>query len=293
MIHRLALMLAVLLCLGACQDEPGGGYTGGASPILFEVADADGETKAWLFGTIHSLPDDTEWRTDKLDEAIGNADSLIVEIAALEDSAALFDIYRRLSVTPGQPDIGLKVTADRRPALFSLIDEAGYRPRDFQSLETWAVALNLAQVFDTGEPENGADRAMIHAFKGRPIHEFEGVEKQLGIFDQLPEKEQQDLLAAVVEEADTRSADPARLQRAWLSGDIKVLEEATTEGMLADPELRQALLVDRNRDWLSQLIKRLDQGQRPLVAVGAAHLVGPDGLPALLERQGYTVSRVQ
>ena len=37
----------------------------------------------------------------------------------------------------------------------------------------------------------------------------------------------------------------------------------------------------------------LKQTPRPLVGVGAAHLVGPDGLAALLEQRGYTVRRLQ
>lgn len=292
MIRSLASLLAACLLLAGCQDKPEEG-SGGASPLLFEIASANGEVEGWLFGTIHSLPDDTIWRTTELDRTIEQADSLIVEIAALDDSAALFDIYRRLAMTPNQPDIGLKVPPSKRPALFQLLDRAGYSPRDFHALETWAVALSLAQVFETGDPENGADLAVIRAFEGRPILEFEGAEKQLAIFDTLPEKEQSDLLVAVVDEAEMRNDDPGKLRDAWLAGDVDQLEAATREGMMADPELREALLVKRNRDWDAQLAPILESDDRPLVAVGTGHLVGPDGLPALLEKRGYSVQRIQ
>jgi len=62
--------------------------------------------------------------------------------------------------------------------------------------------------------------------------------------------------------------------------------------MLADKELRQALLVDRNTAWTLRLENLLSAKDRPLVAVGAGHLLGPDGLPAMLEKDGYIVRRL-
>ena len=286
-------MLAAGLALAACSDGGSGGEVTNPSPLLYEIAGKDGQTEGWLFGTIHSLPEGTRWRTDELDETIVNADGLIVEVAALDDSAAIFDTYREYATTPGQPDIATRVPREKIPQLLALIDRAGYSPRDFHSLETWAVALNLAQAYDTGESGEGADRALLRDFKGRPVKELEGAARQFAIFDSLPESEQADLLVAVLDEAESHDQDPGKLRRNWLKGDLEELIAATREGMMADPELRQVLLVDRNRAWVSQIDTSLKQSPRPLIAVGAAHLVGPDGLAAHLEKRGYTVTRLQ
>ncbi len=80
---------------------------------------------------------------------------------------------------------------------------------------------------------------------------------------------------------------------AWKTGDLSALEKSSGAGLLADPELRAALLTSRNEAWMSHLLPILDRSERPLIAVGAAHLLGEDGLPALLAREGYTVRRVQ
>ena len=288
------LVFASLLGLAGCSEEvPDSVFSQPASPILYQVNDSDGNTEAWLFGTIHSLPDGVEWRTKKLEDVVGKADLLVVEIAELEDQRAMTQTFNSLAITRGQPDISRKVPEEYRPALFDMIRRAGLRPSDFGATETWAAALTLAQVGETGQASNGADRALMLEFADSQIHELEGIRKQLGIFDQLPEVEQRELLVEVILDVERRTSDPGKTRFAWLTGDLEELERLGSTGLLADPELRAALLVDRNIDWIEQLLPILDTTQVPLVAVGTAHLVGSDGLPAMLEKKGFKVTRVQ
>jgi uncharacterized protein YbaP (TraB family) len=124
------------------------------------------------------------------------------------------------------------------------------------------------------------------------VRELEGARGQLAIFDRLPEGAQRAMLAAVVRESERVRQDPARLQRIWLAGDAAAIEASTREGFLADPALREALLTARNRRWAAALSTALTERPRPLIAVGAAHLVGAEGLVALLEAKGYRLRRI-
>ena len=299
MIKRFSILAAAALALVSCGDSPTDKANAelaegiAPSPILYELSDDSGTARGWMFGTIHSLPADLEWRTPALDSVIQNADSLVVEIADLEDATRMRSTFGQLSTTPGQPDIDQRVPAINRPALSALLSKANYRVSDFRDIETWAAALILAQASNTGEGEAGADRVILREFRGRTIHEFEGAVQQLSIFDQLPESEQSDLLVGVLEEEALKEQDPNRLRRAWLAGDEAALIDATTSGLMADPELREALLVERNQAWIAPLVRILNRGEKPLVAVGAAHIVGKDGLPELLAERGYTVRRIQ
>jgi uncharacterized protein YbaP (TraB family) len=63
--------------------------------------------------------------------------------------------------------------------------------------------------------------------------------------------------------------------------------------MLSDPDLRAALFTGRNRSWSARIAAMLARGEHPFVAVGAAHMAGADGLPAMLAAAGYRVTRVQ
>lgn len=297
MSRRFAGLLALLvgLALAACgqerEPEPELGIEG--RPILWEVGDESGAVEGWLFGTIHALPDGVQWRTALIEETMDRADLLVVEVAGIDDGAALTEIFARLAFDDPPGPLAGRIDPALRPQYDALLDRANMRAAHLDGMESWAAALTLAQVAQSASSENGVDRALIRDFAGREIVELEGGERQLGIFDALPEAEQRDLLDAVIGEARDSADDMGRLARIWSTGDADKLAKLTREGILADPELYEALLAGRNRAWTAQLENLFSANGRPLVAVGAGHMFGPDGLPAMLEAQGYTVRRIQ
>lgn len=293
-----ALVLALLLALGACSEAPdnttrGPGEGARPSPLFYEIARDDGAVHGWMLGTIHALPAGTEWRTAAIMDAAAAADVLIVEVAGLDDPKAMARIFRQLATTPGLPPLSERVAPEHHARLDELAAEAGLSPRQQRQTKSWAAGLILARVTAEGDPANGVDRAMLRSFAGRPVRELEGAQAQLGIFDALPEVDQRALLTAVIRTSDTASSEAARLRDAWLVGDARALEAATRTGLLAEPALRLALYTQRNQRWLGQLDAALQGPNRPLIAVGAAHLVGPEGLVALLEARGWRLNRVK
>jgi uncharacterized protein YbaP (TraB family) len=74
---------------------------------------------------------------------------------------------------------------------------------------------------------------------------------------------------------------------------MKAIAAEGDDGMLADPELKAALLTDRNAVWAERIAALYQTKARPLVAVGAAHMAPPGGLPELLAARGYKVRRVE
>ena len=213
----------------------------------------------------------------------------MVEIAGLDDRAAALALFSAKAAAHGQPDILERVPGELRPALAGLVDRSGLSHDDLRGVDTWAAALMLAQSIRHGDSRNGVDRALVRAFKGREVIELEGMAEQFAMFDDLPEREQRDMLAAVVLDQQSARDDPGRLTRAWLAGDIDRLIDPASSALLADPELRHVLLARRNAEWAPFLARLLRQDERVLVAVGAGHLPGPDGLAALLEAEGFTV----
>jgi len=298
-------ILGLLACLVAACGQPDGPEDTSreqVNPLLWEIARADqpetspdaGEPKGWLLGTIHALPDDTQWRAASTDRAIAEADVLAVEIADLSNGGGMSSAFLSLAYSAGQPPLTARVPADQRERLAELVDETSYRLDDFSRIESWGAALILAQaVGRDAKTANGIDRALLREFASRRIVELEGARAQFQAFDSLSERAQRAMLAAIVEES---QADPETLERPvrlYLAGDDAGLEKLSREGMLGNSEIREALLARRNASWMPQIERLLADDARPLIAVGAAHMVGEDGLVALLEAKGYRVTRLR
>ncbi|WP_190315748.1 TraB/GumN family protein [Porphyrobacter sp. LM 6] len=282
------------MLLAGCNDAPGDAAKDAPppNPLLYEIASADGTVEGWMLGTIHALPEGIDWRTPEISQVIDTADFLVVEIGEPKGRDEYPSIYFSLARSDGLPPLATRLPPELRPQLAAMLARGGMEAEDFAVEESWAAAITLARIDATGDPANGVDRALIDQFDDRQVHELEGLRGQLSIFDRLPEVQQRAMLAAVVRESETARKDPARLQQAWLSGDAATIEASAQKGFLADPALREALLTSRNRRWVDALIPMLANNPRPLVAVGTAHLVGPEGLVALIEARGYRVRRL-
>jgi uncharacterized protein YbaP (TraB family) len=283
---RRLLLAGALLALAACAGQ--GGKWPPPSPALWEVSGPGGQ-HAWLFGTVHALPAGMKWRTDRIDDALAKSSVLVVEIADLAEAQAARSAFYRLSTTPGQPPLTERVPQASRPAVAALLKEAGLGDSDFPATETWGAAMILAARVDSGDPANGVDRALLAG--GKRTVGLESFAQQYAAFDRLAQADQAALLTATARDAAAHAETPQAI--AWLTGDVAALERDAAGGVLADPELRQALQVDRNLAWDMRIEQMLADGEKPFVAVGAAHMFGPQGLPALLAKHGYAVRRVQ
>jgi uncharacterized protein YbaP (TraB family) len=144
------------------------------------------------------------------------------------------------------------------------------------------------------EAELGLDRHFYDRARAdnKPVQGLETVAFQISRFDEMTMEEQDRLLVETLKELETQKSAVTQLADAWKAGDAPAIEKIVLQDLKSDARLYQRMLVDRNRDWLPKLEALTARGRRAFVVVGAAHLVGPDGLLEMLKAKGYTIEQL-
>lgn len=292
--RRLAAFSAI--AASACSIAPAT-EPKAASPAMWKVADED--TTIYLFGTIHLLPKDTKWRSAAFDKAAAGSDTLVVETVIDEDNpAATMGELFKLAVSEGLPPLNQRVAPEKKIALELAIAKSGVPTQVYDKLETWAAAFMLlgVQFKDLGlDPGSGVESALKKQFedRGKAIGQLETNAEQLGFFDRLSEATQREFLAAVLDDPKAMNDQFGSMLAAWSRGDVKGIADSFNADLGEAPELRDALLTQRNANWAKWVKGRLDQPGTVMVAVGAGHLAGNESVLSMLETQGVKVTRVQ
>lgn len=298
------LMLPLLLLIQACSGFPfldmGMAAWDGpkkGTPALWHVEAPNGG-EAWLFGGIHALPADIKWISPKMKKAMDRSDRLVLEVVGLEDPAEITKTFQELGNSPGQPPLADRLPPELRDKGEELRAASRLSPKRFETLESWAAALSLAGAATANLAmvrEEGVERVLAARYRRRdkPVIGLETPARQFTYFDQLDEADQRAMLESVIADADNAPKAYRDMVTFWLKGEPDKLAEAANRGLLERPQIRERILVRRNRDWAAQIEDLLSLDAKPFVAVGAAHLAGNDSVQALLEAKGYKVTRVQ
>jgi uncharacterized protein YbaP (TraB family) len=102
---------------------------------------------------------------------------------------------------------------------------------------------------------------------------------------------QEEFLKSTMDDLDKEVSSIKEMAEAWGFGNVAAVEKFTLTGLKEAPDLYQRLLIERNHNWMPQVEACIKQNSGCFIVVGAAHLVGPDGLPTLLAKKGYKVSQ--
>ncbi len=265
-----------------------------AEPALWAVRDAD--STLYLYGTVHVLKPDTRWQGPGMEKAWGEAQEVWFEVAPSKaDDPAVMESLMPLMMDPGRPlskrlplDLYAKVTRAAREVGADLAALEPFKPA------TAAILLASLSMVKAGySPESGVEKKLEALVGTRPVRELETAEQQVRFLVDLPEDVQLALLDNGLDEiGDNGHLD--QVVAAWAKGDTRVLETLYLDELRRDhPKAYAVFVTDRNRAWAQVLAREMAGSGTDFVAVGALHMVGPDGLPALLKARGFTVERVQ
>lgn len=268
---------------------------GPGTPAMWRVADDD--TTLYLFGTIHLLKPETEWRTAKFDKAFAEADMLVTEVdtGSPEGLAEIQALMVQRGVFADGRTLSGVLDDTQEEIVASALETVGIPMASMDPMQPWMAGLTLSlfQIQQSGySTESGVETVLTEEAKasGKALGFLETATQQMDALAGGTLEEQIDGLVFASETLDMGPQMLGALVDEWADGDL-----AGLGAIMADPNsiggenAYQRLLVDRNENWIPQIVAMLDDPGTRLIAVGAAHLAGPDSVVSMLRAEGLTV----
>jgi hypothetical protein len=259
------------------------------SSLLWKVEGNDIKT-AYIFGTIHLMPQAQFELKEKVVDALGKVEILALEMD-MSDPGLQGKMMQNASMKDGTTLDQLldKGTYDRLDTM--LQESIGASVAFMNGFKPFIVSSFLIGRLIDGQPAS-FEAVLVQEAKKRemPIKGLETVEAQMAIFDRISYKDQAEDLADMVNDESKVKKMYAEMIDLYLAENLNGLYEFISREM---SEVEQKELLDmRNRKWVP-LFEAWSADKTVFYGVGAGHLPGKVGLVALLKEAGYTVTPVK
>jgi len=284
---RRGLWLVLLLSIGLGSLPLRANETDG---LVWQLQGPRGSV--FIAGSMHLLRRERPALPAAIVKAYEESESLVMEIDADDiDDQYIAQLMLRLATFADARSLPMITGEARWQKLQTLLARVQIPESFAATLEPWGVAILLTSLeyarlgFD---PEIGVEKQLqdLAARDRKPIAGLETPEFQIGLFDALPMDEQLQLLDMTLEDIGEMPDTVDELYAAWRAGDLRALDALLLEGYREMPRLYADLVERRNRNWIAPIKALLKQDGDTLVVVGAVHLVGEQGVVAMLEREG-------
>jgi uncharacterized protein len=252
----------------------------------------------YILGSIHYLKDRNYPLDPAIEDAFKDAKKLVFEVnlESMEKEAGqqlmlIKGLYADGSTLKDHISEKTYASAEKE------LKELGVDIAAFNQFKPWLTAITLTALklqklgFD---PKQGIDQYFYRKAKkeNKEIGGLETLEFQLDLFDGMPERTQEMMLAQTLKDISTMEKEVEAIIKAWASGDVKAIESALLKSMKEYPEIYERLVSDRNRGWIPKIESYLSQSENYLIVVGAGHLAGKDSVIEMLKAKGYSVEQL-
>jgi uncharacterized protein YbaP (TraB family) len=274
---------------GAVQMAPP--YSRG---LLWRI-DVPGVSPSYLFGTMHSDDERVLALAAPVRRAFARSRRFALEMVDDEQAIRRF----RAAMVTREAQLPEALGAADYARVEPLLAERGI-PREARGrFKPWAALLVLVQ-----PPESPGiildNLLLIEARRqAKAVEQLETVQEQIAALDGMAADSQLALLRYAALRQDEIQASVRELTEAYLGRDLDAMWQANIEAMGDDPAVvphnqvfLERVLFERSERFAQRLAPLLRQGGL-FAAFGAMHLYGERGVPALLARRGFRVSRVR
>ncbi len=259
---------------------------------------SSGDNIIYLGGTVHLLRPGDYPLPEEFDQAYQASSQLYFEtdITAMSDLTVQAQMLQQLSYSDGRT---LKTVLNEE-AYAALTEYTAGTGLPLMRLEKFKPGLLVStlQVLEfqsMGFTPQGVDvhfntRAIADS---KSLGQLETVQQQIGFIATMGEGNESEFILLSLRDLDEIDELVEEMIRAWRTGDGPSLSKIFVEDMKAEaPELYHSLLLQRNLNWIPQIEQMLKDTDTEFVLVGAAHIVGENGLLDLLAGKGYEINQL-
>ena len=263
---------------------------------VWKISDAD--STVFLAGSVHLLREKDLPLPSAFDRTYEECEELVFEIdmALMSRPETALEMHRLGSLPDGErlSDHFGPATMQR---LRGYLKERKMSERFFDSYNPGMVYLLLSSLeaaHHGAKPELGLESTYYArcVTDGKPSRGLETVAYQISRLNGLEKEMVETIINEALDEVADSGATLDSITAAWKSGDAGKLAGVIVDQSGFTPELREVLLTERNRNWIPEIEKALATDRDVMFLVGAAHLVGEDGVVDLLRDKGLTVTQV-
>lgn len=280
------------------------------TPLIYKITHDDSDNVIYLFGSIHVASLGELEFPDYLMDAYNTSDYLAVEmdlVDYMENASTNIEEVMKQNTYQDGSTIKDHVSSDTYDALVKFMKENysyneemdKYNAYFFESLLT-SLVLNKSGL----DASSGIDIYFLTLAKKdkKEILEVESYEFQVALLTGFPDRYYELSINSIIEDIDGSVQEIKDLYAAWKRGNEEELYELSKTD-LDDPELTKEekellidydkkVLIDRNVNMASKLEEYFKEDKKVFYMVGAAHLVGDDGIASLLKEHGYNVEKM-
>lgn len=270
-----------------------------AKSLLYKLS-SNGST-IYIMGSIHLAKPDLYPLDKKITSAYKRSEFLVVEVdpSSQESLLAMQDTMLSSGIYNKNQSLKTELSAKTYKSLEAYTDKRGIPLELIEKMKPWVVMLQvtITEMMRLGYfPELGIDKHFLDKAKlsKKKIIELETAQQQMALLSKDDKAFQDKLLLYTLESMNELEPMLDEMFNAWKKGDMKAFEKIMTLPLKTDASLQDvyADLITKRNYQMTQRIENFIRSKKDcFVVVGSGHLVGREGIVALLRKRGYQLTQ--
>lgn len=266
--------------------------------FLWEIQLQQGNS--YLLGSVHLLKKEHYPLKKVIEDSFEKSDVLVLEVDLSGENLIKSGMYMlQKGKYQGKETLKDNISEKTYQLLKEKVESMGMDIEGLNGWKPWMAALQImeSKLMSLGyNPMHGIDMYFLNKSQGKKeIKGLETVEFQVGLFENFSKEESEKFLLSTIMETDQLEKEMDQMVTAWVTGDVEAMEKTMTDTIQESPELEafyKKLNDDRNVRMVEEIISLLKTGKKYFIVVGAAHMVGKNGIVQLLKNKGYNVNQL-